>query len=172
MPETDYGEEILYVIEQGHNRYNEIYEHIRRINKDKTKFQDQIKSFVKLGMIKRITKDGRPFFSVDDDWNYSLFLEHIENIKKELKDIKEKTKKYSNRKLLRFSTKYLINNLNQLGPVAFLKTTESQKNECIKELRNSCNVMMEILEKRGDPKLTKICYQTVLSKLPGLHYDE
>jgi len=172
MPKTDYGEEILYVIEQGHNRYNKIYEHIRRINKDKTKFQEQIKSFVKLGMVKRTTKGGRPFFSVDDDWNYSLFLEHIENIKEDLKYIKEKTKKYSDRKLLRFSTEYIIENLNQLGPAAFLKTTESQKDECIKELRNSCDTIMAILEKRGDPKLTKICYQTVLSKLPGLHYNE
>lgn len=165
---ADYDLEILTAIEEGRHDFNGIYEQVKQINTSKTKFSDHIKTLKKLGIIKMTIKNNRNYYSVKEDWNFGFFLEHIEAIKNETINLKKDTKKYSNKKLLQFSVEHITEYLNQLGVAAFLKTTETQKRECIKELRNSCDTMMDILEKR-DPKLAKICYEAVLTKLPGLH---
>ena len=165
---ADYDEEILYTIEQGYHNFNEIYNQMCRLSTSKIKFSNHVKALTKLGIIEKTVKDNRPYYSIENDLNFDFFLEHIENIKNETANMKKKTKKYSDKKLLGFSVEHIAESLNQLGPAVFLKTTEGQKRECVKELMKSCDLMMDILEKR-DPKLAKICYKTVLSKLPGIH---
>ena len=190
MLKRDYDFEIVYAIKQGHHHVNEIYNQVYRFNKSKFKFSNHIDMLVKAGLIKKTTKDKRPYFSVgkiDEDKSLDFgilgkgvdlgtfedFKEIIDSIKKETVNLEKKTKKYSDKKLLQESKDDIVAYLNQLsyavfrGLVAKHKIEQIQMHEWEKELRQLIKTKIQLLEKRDDPKLVKLCHGFVGLELVG-----
>jgi len=158
--------EIIYAVKDTHT-FTKIWEKVKRIGSKQT-FSKHLKALVESKVIKKITKNGKPEYWINDPFtgDYEQKKLELEFAEKEITRIKNKSKKLSDKKLLELFVSDTVANLlmhssfhlDLLMPHA--KTIEFLNRGRFEKLDEMIKTRMDILMKR-DGKLLIVFYDIV-----------
>jgi len=109
MDNFDLDLEIIQAIQKGNHNFNEIFRAVKKGSK--TTFANHIEELVESETIKKITKDGKTQYFLNEIKHHEISKEMITQIDRKISIYQKQNKKFSDKKLLQIFVKETIHDI-------------------------------------------------------------
>lgn len=168
MDNFDLDLEIIQAIRKGNHNFNEIFRGVKKGSK--TTFANHIEELVESETIKKITKDGKSQYFLNEIINHEKSKEMFTHIDRKISIYQKQNKKFSDKKLLQIFVRdtikdlafYSIFHLYTLLPT--FETDLTMDNKKLKMLSKLIKARIDILQDRN-PELLFMFHKLIENQL-------